>query len=57
MASGEDPRILPFATGLIGPDQFRNLIQTMDRHGYSARRIEKIMGLNFLNYAKTIWGA
>ena len=55
-ARGENPDTVPFVPGLDGPDQFRTLIALLERHGYSAARIEKIMGLNFLRYAGEVWG-
>src|SRR6185436_11200903 len=51
-AAGENPDTLPFVEELSGPDQFRRLIALLDRRGYSSARIEKIMGLNFLSYAR-----
>jgi membrane dipeptidase len=55
-AAGENPDTLPFVEELSGPDQFRRLIALLDRRGYSSARIEKIMGLNFLSYAREVWG-
>ena len=56
-AAGENPDTLPFVEELSGPDQFHRLIALLDRRGYSEARIEKIMGLNFVNYAREVWGA
>lgn len=55
-APGEDPDRLPYGTDLIGPDQFRTMAATLARRGYKPARIEKILGGNFLRYARTIWG-
>jgi membrane dipeptidase len=55
-ATGENPDTLPFVERLSGPTQFRQLIRLLRARGYSQRRIEKIMGLNFLNHAREIWG-
>jgi membrane dipeptidase len=55
-AAGENPDTLPFVERLSGPDQFRDLIRLLGQRGYSTGRIEKIMGLNFLGYAREIWG-
>jgi membrane dipeptidase len=55
-AAGENPDTLPFCEELSGPGQFRRLIELLDRRGYSSARIEKIMGLNFLAYAREVWG-
>ena len=54
--AGENPDTLPFVEELSGPDQFRRLIALLEQRGYSAQRIEKIMGLNFIAYAREIWG-
>ena len=56
-AAGENPDTLPFVEELSGPEQFRRLIALLDRRGYGEARIEKIMGLNFVNYAREVWGA
>lgn len=56
-AAGENPDTLPFVERLSGPNQFRDLIRLLEARRHPARRIEKIMGLNFLNYAREIWGA
>ncbi|MFF0522384.1 dipeptidase [Actinomadura nitritigenes] len=56
-AAGERADTLPFVADLRGVDQFRELARLLERRGYSSTRIEKILGLNFLNYAKAVWGA
>lgn len=56
-AAGENPDTLPFVERLSGPSQFRDLIRLLGQRGYSTGRIEKIMGLNFVAYAREIWGA
>ena len=55
-AAGERPDTYPFVVDLRGPDQFRKLARLLAAKGYSARRVEKIMGENFLRYAEAIWG-
>ena len=55
-ATGETPDTYPFVIDLRGPDQFRKLEALLKAKGYSEARIEKIMGKNFLRYAKEIWG-
>jgi membrane dipeptidase len=47
----------PFGTDLLGPNQFRVMADTLSKRGYSPRLMEKIMGQNFLRYAKDVWGA
>jgi membrane dipeptidase len=56
-APGENPDTLPLVADLNGPSQFRRLAELLRGRGYKQRRIEKIMGLNFLAYAREIWGA
>ena len=55
-ARGENPDTLPFVEELSGPDQFRRLADLLGRRGYPARRIEKILGLNFISFAREVWG-
>ncbi len=55
-AAGERPDTLPFVVDLRGVDQFRSLAERLGRRGYTAGRIEKILGRNFLRYAKDVWG-
>jgi membrane dipeptidase len=55
-APGEDPRFLPYADDLTGPDQFRTLAARLAERGYTQTRIEKLMGQNFLRFAQEIWG-
>ena len=55
-AAGENPDTLPFVEELSGPDLFRRLIARLERRGYASGRIEKIMGLNFVNFAREVWG-
>lgn len=56
-ATGEDPKILPFAQGLIGPNQFRSLYRALAKAGLSTTVIEKVLGQNYLRFAREIWGA
>lgn len=55
-AAGENPDTLPFVEELSGPELFRRLIGLLERRGYSGARIEKIMGLNFIAFAREVWG-
>ena len=55
-AAGENPDTLPFVEGLSGPNQFRELILLLERRRHPARRIERIMGLNFVDFAREVWG-
>jgi membrane dipeptidase len=56
-AAGERPDTFPFVVDLRGPGQFRDLASRLARRGYSSARIEKIMGQNFVRYARAVWGA
>ena len=55
-ARGENPDTLPFVERLSGPTQFHDLVRLLEARRWPARRIEKVMGLNFLSYAREIWG-
>lgn len=55
-APGERPDSYTFAIDMFGPDQFRILARKLAERGHSPRRIEKILGLNFLRYSGDIWG-
>jgi membrane dipeptidase len=56
-AAGENPDTLPFCEELSGPGQFQRLIALLGARGYGEARIEKIMGLNFVNFGREVWGA
>lgn len=55
-ARGENPDTLPFVEDLSGPTQYRKLIGLLEQRGHKAARIEKIMGTNFVRYARDVWG-
>ncbi|WP_374598016.1 dipeptidase [Sphingosinicella sp.] len=54
-APGEDPALLPYATDLTGPQQFRVLSRKLLARGHTATQVEKVMGGNFLRFAKDVW--
>jgi membrane dipeptidase len=56
-AAGERPDTYPFVVDLRGPDQFRKLARLLAARGHPTGRIEKILGGNFVRYAREIWGA
>ncbi len=56
-AKGENPDTVPFVEDLSGPTQFHKLAALLATRGHKSARIEKIMGVNFVNYARRIWGA
>jgi membrane dipeptidase len=55
-APGENADTLPLVLDLQGPGQFERLAGLLARRGYSGRRIDKILGLNFLAFARAVWG-
>jgi membrane dipeptidase len=56
-AAGEGPDTLPFVVDLRGVNQFYALADLLQKKGYTPSRIEKILGGNFVRYAKDIWGS
>lgn len=55
-AAGEAPDIYPFVEELLGPEQFRRLAERLAARGHPPSRIDKILGLNFLHFAREVWG-
>src|SRR5215469_3894097 len=55
-ATGERADTYPFVVDLRGPEQFRKLASLLKARGHSEQRIEKILGLNFLAFAREVWG-
>jgi membrane dipeptidase len=56
-APGERADTHPFVDDLRGPDQFRKLARLLAARGHKSAPIEKILGGNFVRYARDIWGA
>lgn len=56
-APGENPDATTFLTDLQGPDMYRELAERLSKRGHSPARIEKILGKNFLDFAREIWPA
>lgn len=56
-ATGEGPETYTFALDMRGPTQFHDLADRLKARGHSTTRIEKILGRNFLRYARDVWGA
>lgn len=56
-APGERADTYPFVVDLRGANQFYDLAERLRARGHSRLRIEKILGRNFLRYARDIWGA
>jgi len=55
-APGEGPDTVPFVVNLRGVNQFYELADRLQKKGYSTGRVEKILGRNFLRYARDVWG-
>ena len=55
-ATGENPDTIPMVADLQGPGQFDRLAGLLKAKGYREGRIDKILGLNFLSYARRVWG-
>jgi membrane dipeptidase len=55
-ATGERADVFPFVLNLRGVNQFYDLAARLQKRGYTMTQIEKILGLNFLRYAKAVWG-
>ncbi|MBS0421877.1 MAG: membrane dipeptidase [Proteobacteria bacterium] len=56
-APGEGPDIVPFVVNLRGVNQFYELADRLQQKGVSTGRVEKILGRNFVRYARDVWGA
>jgi len=56
-AKGERADTYPFVVDLRGVGQFRKLQSLLAARGFSSGRIEKIMGANFVAFAREVWGA
>jgi membrane dipeptidase len=56
-AAGERPDTLPFVIDLRGVNQFYSLADRLQKRGYSTGRVEKILGQNFVRYARDVWRA
>jgi membrane dipeptidase len=54
-APGEGPDTYPFVADLRGPNQFRRLASLLTDRGHPASRIEKILGGNFIRFAREVW--
>jgi membrane dipeptidase len=55
-APGEGADTHPFVDDLRGPDQFRQLARLLAARNHGEARIAKILGGNFMRYAREVWG-
>lgn len=56
-APGEGADTHPFVDDMRGPGQFRKLARLLAARGHGEARIGKILGGNFIRYAREVWGA
>jgi membrane dipeptidase len=56
-ATGESADTFKSAMDMRGVNQFYDLAGRLEKRGFSARRIEKILGGNFIRYGREVWGA
>lgn len=56
-APGEGVDTHPFVDDMRGPGQFRKLARLLAARGHSETRIGKILGGNFIRYAREVWAA
>ncbi len=54
-APGERADIANFLPDLQGPDKFVRLAEMLVKRGHSERRVDKLLGENFLRYARLVW--
>ncbi|MEP7156089.1 MAG: membrane dipeptidase [Betaproteobacteria bacterium] len=54
-ATGERDDIVTFLPDLTGAEKFRKLADLLAKRGHSSRRIEKLLGENFLRVAEQVW--
>lgn len=55
-ATGERADTYPFVADLRGVDQFERLAGLLQARGHKGARIDKILGGNFLRFARDVWG-
>jgi membrane dipeptidase len=56
-AAGESADSYPFVVDLRGPGQFDRLAQLLRRRGHSEARVDKVLGGNFLQFAREVWAS
>jgi membrane dipeptidase len=56
-APGERVDTHPFVDDLRGPGQFGKLARLLAARGHSETRIARVLGDNFIRYAREIWGS
>jgi membrane dipeptidase len=54
---GEGPDVFPIVADYNSIDRYRRLADDLGRRGWSASRLEKLLGGNFLRVCRDAWGA
>jgi membrane dipeptidase len=54
---GEGPDVFPIVADYNSIDRYRRLADDLGRRGWSASRLEKLLGGNFLRVYRDAWGA
>jgi membrane dipeptidase len=55
-APGEGPDVVTWVAGVDGPMRFKILAGLLEKEGWTATRIEKILGANILRLYGDVWG-
>jgi membrane dipeptidase len=55
-ATGERADTYPFVVDLRGVEQFRKLARLLKARGWRQGLIDKVLGLNFVAFAREVWG-
>jgi membrane dipeptidase len=55
-APGEGPDVVTWVSGLDGPMRFKTLAGLLEKEGWTAARIEKVLGGNVLRLYGEVWG-
>ena len=53
---GEGPDVFPIVADYNSVDRYRRIVADLARRGWSERRLEKLMGANFLRVYREAWG-
>jgi membrane dipeptidase len=56
-APGEGPDVFPIVADYNSVDRYRRLAKALESRGWSAARLEKLFGTNFLRVYRDAWGA
>jgi membrane dipeptidase len=56
-APGEGPDVFPIVADYNSVDRYRRLADALGRRGWSASRLEKLFGSNFLRVCREAWSA